>query len=453
MYRAIRIAVLLLCTLFLTGVRADNKRPNIVIFLADDLGYADVGAQGILKDVRTPNIDAIAKAGTRFTNGYVSCPVCSPTRAGLMTGRYQTRFGHEVNCGPDPAPNFGLPVDQVTIAQALKDAGYTTGAFGKWHLGFNANQHPLKRGFDEFYGFLGGAHSYLQAVVGDPYRGAIMRGTEPVKSITYTTDDFAREATDFVEHHANDEKPFFIYLPFNAVHGPPQATAKYLERFKDVKEKKRHVLLAKLSALDDGVGQVMNKLREHKIEDNTLIFFLSDNGGPTGGNGSRNDPFRGVKGQVFEGGVREPFMVQWNGHIPAGKVDDRKVISLDIFPTALAAAGAATPSNVQFDGVNLLPYLTGEKKEDPHDSLYWRFGPKWAVRDGNMKLLHEPAEGTLMFDLAKDPSEKHDLSKERPDEFKQLKAKYDAWNAKNIPQLWHDSREGKKGGKGQEDAD
>jgi arylsulfatase A-like enzyme len=141
MYRAIRIAVLLLCAALLTSVRADNKRPNIVIFLADDLGYADIGAQGILKDVRTPNIDAIAKAGTRFTNGYVSCPVCSPTRAGLMTGRYQTRFGHEVNCGPDPAPNFGLPVDQVTIAQALKDSGYTTGAFGKWHLGFNANQH------------------------------------------------------------------------------------------------------------------------------------------------------------------------------------------------------------------------------------------------------------------------------------------------------------------------
>lgn len=446
MSKLTRIACVLLMLAFVMRAAADTKRPNILVIVADDLGYADIGAQGQEKDVRTPNVDSIAKAGVRFTNGYVTCPVCSPTRAGLMTGRYQTRFGHEVNPGPNTPENFGLPLDQVTMGQAFKSAGYTTGAIGKWHLGFKTEMMPTHRGFDEFYGFLGGAHSYTEVTAGKIAKNSVLRGEKPVESVTYLTDDFGREAGDFVDRHASEDKPFFLYLAFNAVHTPMQATQKYLDRFKDEPDKKRRTLLAKLSALDDAVGLVLGKLREHKIEDNTLIFFISDNGGPTGSNGSRNYPLRGFKGQVFEGGIREPFCVQWNGHIPAGKVDDRTVVSLDIFPTALAAAGAEKPAGDNLDGENLLPFLKEGNTDVVHPSLYWRFGPQWAIRDGNMKLMHNVPNGTMLFDLGKDMSETHDLASSQPDEVKRLKAKYDAWNSKNIAPLWHDSREGKRAG-------
>jgi arylsulfatase A-like enzyme len=426
--------VLLACAI---GARAQTpSRPNILLIVADDLGYADVGAQGILPDVRTPNIDRIAKAGTRFTNAYVSCPVCSPSRAGLLTGRYQTHFGHEFNPGQREVPNFGLPLDQVTLAQALKDAGYTTGALGKWHLGYTPDMHPMKRGFDEFFGFLGGSHSYIDPSPGRLPRNELRRGDTLVKDVTYLTDDLGHEAVKFIDHHAKEEKPFFLYLSFNAVHTPQQATQRYLDRFKDVPDKMRQMLLAKLSAMDDAVGEVLDKLRDNKIEDNTLIIFLSDNGGPTPTNGSRNDPLRGHKGQMLEGGIRVAYMMQWNGHIPAGKVYDKPVISLDIFPTALAAAGANAPANVKLDGVNLLPFLKGESDQSPHDALYWRFGALWAIREGNLKLVNQPDEGTRLYDLESDIRESKDLSGERPEDRKRLQEKYDAWNALNVPARW-----------------
>ena len=245
------------------------RKPNIILIVADDLGYADLGVQGC-RDVPTPNVDAIARGGVRFTNGYVSCPVCSPTRAGLMTGRYQQRFGHEFNPGPaaQASQNFGLPLTETTIAERLKAMGYATGMFGKWHLGYRPELLPTKRGFDEFFGFPGGAHSYVNAT--QRPANPILRGTERVMSMTYTTDEFAREAVAFIEHH--QQEPFFIYLPFNAVHAPLEAIEKYRVRFAAIGDPKRRTYAAMLSALDDGIGSVVGKLRELKLEENTLIF-------------------------------------------------------------------------------------------------------------------------------------------------------------------------------------
>ena len=428
------VSFLVACTLATYAQTA--ARPNIVLIVADDLGYADIGAQGVLSDLKTPNIDAIAKAGTRFTNGYVSCPVCSPSRAGLLTGRYQTRFGHEFNPGQGEVPNFGLPLDQITLPQALKSAGYTTCAIGKWHLGYTPDMHPQRRGFDEFYGFLGGSHSYIEAARNRLPNNEVRRGNTPVQSVTYLTDDFGREAAEFVDRQAKEANPFFLYLAFNAVHTPQQATQKYLDRFKDVPDKMRQIMLAQLSALDDAVGLVLGKLREKKIEDNTLIVFISDNGGPTPTNGSRNDPLRGHKGQMLEGGIRVAYMTQWNHHIPAGKVYDKPVISLDIFPTALAAAGVNAPEKVTLDGMNLLPFINGESEQSPHEVLYWRFGSMWAIRDGNFKLVNQPEDGVRLYDLASDMHESKDLSEAKPEDRKRLQEKYDAWNAQNESPRW-----------------
>ena len=419
---------------------AQEKKPNIVVILADDLGYADIGAQGGSKDVKTPNIDALAAAGTRLTQGYVSCPVCSPTRAGLLTGRYQQRFGHEMNPGPNEAPNFGLPTDQVTLAQALKDAGYATGMVGKWHLGFTPEMHPTQRGFDEFFGFLAGAHGYDALGTG---KNIVQRGTTPLTEAPgYLTDVFGQEAAAFVDKHAAGDKPIFLYLAFNAIHTPMQAPPKYRERFADVTDEKRQTMLAMLSAMDDAVGLVTAKLKEKNALDDTLIVFLSDNGGPTPGNGSRNTPLRGTKGSTYEGGVRVPFVVQWTGgKVPAGKVYDKPAIALDIFATALAAAGAKPPKDVTLDGVDLLPFLTGKNDAAPHETFYWRFGSRWGIRDGNWKLLQTDAEGVQLFDLAQDVSEKNNLATAKADVVKQLQSKYDQWSSQMEKPRWNDTRD------------
>ena len=348
-----------------------KRRPNIIVIVADDLGYADLGCQGC-KDIPTPNIDTLAQNGVRFTSGYVSCPVCSPTRAGLMTGRYQQRFGHEFNPGPvaRASSNFGLPLTEVTLADRLKAAGYATGMVGKWHLGTQPAYQPQQRGFDEFFGFLGGAHSYLNALANGA--NPIRRGTTPVYEKEYLTDAFSREALAFIDRH--QKEAFFLYLPFNAVHAPLEGARKYLDRFANIQNDKRRTFAAMLSAMDDAVGAVLTKLRQAGIEQETLIFFFSDNGGPTRQTTSRNDPLRGFKGQVLEGGIRIPFLIQWKSHLPAGMVYERPVISLDILPTAVAAAGIELPPEAKLDGVSLLPYLNGEKSGQPHEALYWRYG-------------------------------------------------------------------------------
>ncbi len=408
-------------------------RPNVIVIVADDLGWGETGPQGG-KDIPTPALDSMAKSGIRFTNGYVSCPVCSPTRAGFLTGRYQQRFGHEFNPGPEQTASegFGLDLKQATIADRMKALGYATGMFGKWHLGYKPDYHPLKRGFDEFYGFLGGAHPYLPE--GARARGAILRGTEALEPPAYLTDAFGGEAVSFIEKHK--DRPFFLYLPFNAVHAPLQGIDKYLKRFESLSGR-RQTFAAMLSAMDDNIGRVLDKLAELKIEERTLVFYFSDNGGPTPQTTSGNGPLRGFKGQAFEGGIRVPFMVQWKGKLPAGKVYDQPVIALDILPTAVAAAGGAIDPAWKLDGVNLLPFLTGENPGRPHEALFWRMGDKKAARLGDWKLVFDrDLAKPGLFNLAEDIGEKNDLAEKSPEKLKELQAALDAWEAQIEKPRW-----------------
>jgi arylsulfatase A-like enzyme len=427
---ATSIVALTLTSFALSASAAEAKKPNILLIVADDLGYGELGFQGN-KEIPTPHLDSLAQNGVRFTNGYVSGPYCSPTRAALLTGRYQQRFGHEFNPGKaEGTKTIGLSLEERTIADRLKAAGYVTGMFGKWHLGNAPEFHPLKRGFDEYYGFLGGAHTYLGVGAA---QNVIQRGTKPEKEIDFTTAAFARETVRFIEQ--NKEKPWFVYLPFNAVHGPLEAPQSYLEKFAHIADEKRRTYAAMESALDDAVGTVLAKLAELKLEENTLIVFFTDNGGPTRVNTSSNGPLSGFKAQVLEGGVRVPFVVQWKGKLPAGKVYDAPVIQLDVQPTVLAAAGVASDAAAKFDGVNLLPYLTGEKTDAPHSTLFWRFGQQRAVRSGDWKLT-DTGGGAKLFNLTNDIGEQKDLAAEQPEKLKELETAYADWNKGNVPPAW-----------------
>ncbi len=406
---------------------AGARQPNILVIVGDDMGYGDVSVQGC-KDMATPNIDSIARNGVRCSSGYVSGPYCSPTRAGLLTGRYQTRFGHEFNPGAkDKDVGDGLPLEETTIADRFKAAGYATGIVGKWHLGYAPKFHPLKRGFQEHFGFLHGQHPYL------PGKGTeILRGMDSVNEKEYLTDAFGREAIAFVDRHK--DKPFFLYLAFNAVHLPLQATDKYLKRFEAVTGD-RKIYCAMMSAMDDAIGNVLAKLKDAKLEEDTLIFFISDNGGPES-NASNNGPLHGHKQTTWEGGIRVPWMVQWKGKLPAGKVYDRPVIQLDIQPTALAAAGVPA-KEVKFEGVKLLPYLNGADDKPPHEALFWRFGKQTAVRMGDWKLTNaNGSEGGKLFNLKDDIGENIDQTAKHPDKVKELQAAWDEWNKSNIPPKW-----------------
>ena len=424
------------------------KRPNILVIVADDLGYADLGFQGGA-DVPTPHINSIAASGARFTNGYVSGPYCSPTRAGLLTGRYQQRFGHEFNPGGEGSAaagkgEIGLPLSETTIANRLKEAGYTTGLVGKWHLGASPKFHPQQRGFDEFYGFLGGGNTYFNQET-----TTILRGTEKQSEPTYLTDAFGREAVSFIDRH--QKKPFFLYLAFNAVHTPMEADETRLGKFADIQDQQRKTYAAMLSAMDDAVGDVLKKLRESQLEENTLIFFISDNGGPTMRgttiNGSINSPLRGSKRTTLEGGIRVPFAIQWKGHIAPGTVYNRPVIQLDIQPTALAAAGVDIRPEWKFDGVNLLPFIAGQTTGVPHEALYWRLGEQNAVRQGDWKLVQydlnvessSPTRGVTgkkLYHLLKDVNESRDLAAEYPDKVKELETLWQSWNSQLTKPLW-----------------
>ncbi len=415
------------------------QRPNILFIVGDDMGYADVGFHGC-KDIPTPNLDALAASGVRFTNGYVSGPYCSPTRAGLLTGRYQTRFGHEFNPG---GGDTGLPLAERTIADRLKAAGYVTGLVGKWHLGAQPQFHPQKRGFDEFYGFLGGSHDYFKSA-------GILRGTQPVAELDYTTDAFGREAVAFIERHKGET--WFLYLAFNAVHTPMQGTEERLAKFSKEADDKRRTYDAMMLAMDEAIGRVRKKLVETGLEQNTLVCFISDNGGPTMPsttiNASRNNPFRGSKRTTLEGGIHVPFVISWAGHVKPG-VFTQPAIQLDLTATALAAAGVQVDQDARLEGANLLPFLAGEKAGTPHEALYWRFGQQMAIRLGDYKLVrydsnadtltgarNQPVTSARLYNLAADIGETKDLAAEMPGKVKELQSKWDTWNAANVPPLW-----------------
>jgi arylsulfatase A-like enzyme len=426
-----------ICAAVLTALpaAAAPTKPNILLIVGDDMGYADVGFHGC-KDIPTPNLDALAAAGVRCTNGYVSGPYCSPTRAGLLTGRYQQRFGHEFNPG---GGGQGLPVSETTLADRLKAAGYVTGLVGKWHLGFTPEMHPQQRGFDEFFGFLGGAHSYIQAA-------GILRGNQPVKELDYTTDAFGREAMAFIERHK--AQPWFLYLAFNAVHTPLDATDERLAKFPNIADAQRRKYDAMMLAMDEAIGRVRAKLTDSGMDKNTLVCFISDNGGPTMQgvtiNGSSNAPLRGSKRTTLEGGIRVPFVVAWKDKLKP-VIYEQPVIQLDLHTTILSAAGVEVKPEWKLDGVNLLPYLSGEKQGPPHEALYWRFGQQMAIRSGSWKLVRYDTTvdtGTVgtspsrLYNLATDIGEATDLAATQSDKLKELQAMWDAWNVTLVTPLW-----------------
>ncbi len=411
-----------------------SDQPNVVVILADDLGYADVGFQGC-KDIPTPHLDALAKAGVVCTNGYVTCPVCAPTRAGLLTGRYQQHLGFEDNSW---SAKTGLAPEATTVADVLKTAGYSTFAVGKWHLGQLPQFRPLVRGFTDHYGFLGGGRSFLPLkesqgvpfVPKDPDQVDLWRNQSRVGDPKYLTDAFCEEAVAYVRRHK--AHPFFLYLAFNAPHVPLQATAKYLRRFPDLTGARR-TYAAMVSALDDAVARVSDALRTEGLDGNTLIFFLSDNGGHPRANAARNDPLRGEKGTVYEGGIRVPFVVKWTGRLPAGATYAHPVVSLDVMTTALAAAGVQPPKGAPLDGVNLVPHLRGEATTPPHETLYWRFINHSAVRHGRWKLTAPAGGAEGLYDVSADVSESTDISSANPEVVHSLKTLYAKWNSELPP--------------------
>jgi len=478
------------------ALAAPARKPNVIVILADDLGYGDTSAYGS-KLVKTPNIDALAADGVRFTQGYVSHPVCAPSRAALLTGRYQTRFGYEFNpVGRDRTG--GVSLGETFIGQVMQKAGYHTGMIGKWHLGEPGGYHPVARGFDEYFGTTAGANAFItETKPGDEFhtppgaeatygtaeggaglgagseaeqmvrlreRAPITRGREPVEVKDYLTDAFTDEAVRFIG--ANKAKPFFLYLAHTTPHTPLQAPAKYLERYRHIENKGQRVYAAMVSALDDSVGAVRAKLKAEGIEKDTVIVFLSDNGcAGYVGDACTNAPLNGSKGMHMEGGVRVPFVMAWPGHIKPGQVDPRVVSSLDIAPTAAALAGAKLPKGS--DGVDLTPYVTGKRSDTPNPTLYWRSGPNFAIRDGDWKMWMvnraEPSEAAsnsarvtpdgvqatmsprgyfvMLYDLKTDPGEATNLATAKPDVVARLKAKVEAWDKGNVPAQWTSMRQ------------
>jgi arylsulfatase A-like enzyme len=411
------------------------RKPNILVIIADDMGYADAGFQGCT-DIPTPHLDALAREGVRCTNGYVTGPYCSPTRAALLTGRAQTRFGHEFN---PSGPRSGLPLTEKTLADRLKSAGYRTALIGKWHLGAAPEFHPLKRGFDEFYGFLGGAHSYSSP-------DGIFRGTEPVSEISYTTDAFAREAESFIDRHAAN--PWFLCLSFNAVHTPMHATEERLRKFSGISDPQRRTYAAMLSAMDDAIGSVRARLAARELTSNTLIAFFSDNGGPVMRgvtvNGASNAPLRGSKRTTLEGGIRVPFLIAWPSHLKPS-LHAEPVVQTDVHATALAAAGITPAPGWKLEGTNLIPHFTSDQSAPPHAALFWRFGQQMAVRKGPWKLVRydTTADGlppgispSKLYNLADDPGESKDLASSQPEKVSELQALWDAWDKDNAKPLW-----------------
>lgn len=416
---------------------ADASRPNIVVIVTDDQGYADVGFNGGT-EIPTPNMDRIAAGGVRFGRGYVTHSVCAPSRAGLMTGRYQSRFGYDLNPSNDPADaEGGLPTSEATMAEILKQVGYATMAVGKWHLGTHPSLRPLKRGFDEFYGFLTGGHRYFPEELTlndlsdakmhlDWYRTRIRHNGVPVETGDYLTDGLSDQAVDFIRRRRDG--PFFLYLAYNAPHAPLQATQKYLDRFPHIAEGPRRAYAAMVSAVDDGIGRVLDALDAHGLAENTLVVFLSDNGGT--GFASRNTPLRGRKRTLFEGGIRVPFAMRWPAVLPAGLDYNEPVISLDILATVVARTGAPVAPERPLDGVDLVPYLTGAVSGPPHDTLYWRrFGAgQAAVLQGDMKAVWTAEDGAMLFDLGRDVAEADNLAAERGELLAALEARHRAWN-------------------------
>jgi arylsulfatase A-like enzyme len=479
MLRCMRAFVLLasLATGAAAAQEAPGRRPNVIVIIADDLGYGDVGVYGS-RLVKTPNIDALADSGARMERGYVTHPVCAPSRAALMTGRYQQRFGYEFNpVGRDRTS--GVDAAEVMLPLRMKQAGYATGMVGKWHLGQASGYHPLDRGFDSFFGVLGGATSFMLGVGpgDDEYTppgsenttrtpqsnlpplsapadvrlpalrraSPVSRGRTVVDEPSYLTEAFTREALAFISAHK--DRPFFLYLAHTAPHTPLEATRPYLDRYRHIPDRGMRIYAAMVSSLDDSVGEIRKRLAEEGLEKDTLIVFLSDNGCAHYVLGAcTNRPLSGFKGEHLEGGVRVPFIASWPGRIREGQIIQRPVSSLDIAPTALRLAGVTPPSVL--DGEDLMAFLEGGAAAPRN--LFWRAGPSRAVVDDRWKLWiaekagpeGEPAgEHVMLFDLLRDPGERQNLALDRPDIVAELKDRLAAWSGGLGAPQWESNRQ------------
>lgn len=437
------------------GVDAEPvaERPNVVLILADDLGYADLGFNGC-KDIPTPALDKLAASGVKCTAAYASHPYCGPSRAGLMTGRWQQRFGNVINPPFAPADdNVGLAVGEITVADYLKKAGYTTGLIGKWHLGCSVPMHPMSRGFDSFFGFLGGGRDYFPEkyptedfVWNNPrkylaYRLPLHRGRKPISAPKgYLTDILTDEAVSYIGSHARE--PFFLYLAYNAPHTPLQAKAEDIEKFSHIDDPKRRTYAAMVSCMDQGVGRVMDALEKNGLRENTLILFASDNGGKLPW--SNNGPLQQGKGSSYEGGFRVPLVISWPARLDAGREYGKNVSLLDVSATLLALNGLEADPARPLDGVDLMPYLEGAQSGHPHDRIYAKryYGADtgetaWGFRHDNMKLVKTRSGDTsMLFDLSTDLGEKSDLRNACPETAELMEKEYRQWESMHVPPPW-----------------
>ncbi|WP_088323804.1 sulfatase-like hydrolase/transferase [Polaribacter tangerinus] len=406
-----------------------DKLPNVIIILVDDAGYVDFGFMGS-KDLQTPHIDDLAKSGVIFTDAHVSATVCAPSRAGLITGKYQQRFGFEAN----GTGGIGLSDDVTTIADVFQNNGYNTYALGKWHLGEETSDHPNQRGFDEFYGFLAGSRSYFS--LENPSKEKMLQHNgKRVVFDGYMTDVLGDQSVQFVAD--SKEKPFFMYLSYNAVHTPMHAKKEDLEKFKDHPRQK---LAAMTWNLDKNIGKLLTKLDDLGIRENTLIYFLSDNGGAHN-NQSSTGVLKGWKGNKFEGGHRVPFVISWPKMVNGNQKFEGLSSSLDIFTTSLSAAKINKPKALQLDGKNLLPYVKGEKKCNPHETLFWRKLEESAVRKGNFKMIHLQNYGAVMYNLNKDLGEINDISKQNKSQLDSMFLSYHIWQQEMKTPLWVEGKD------------
>ena len=449
--RFLYIAILL--NFFSCGT-SNNKPPNVIVIISDDQGYADVGFHGS-NEIFTPNIDRIAKNGVVFSEGYVSYAVCSPSRAGLITGRYQNRFGYSRNILLAPNDSLmGLPLSEQTLPDVLNNVDYKTKAIGKWHLGAHKSLVPEKRGFDEFFGFLIGGHRYFPEDLTlndltearrqmDGYITKIYDNGKRINTKKYLTEELSDNAVKFIED--NSDNPFFLYLSYNAPHTPLQATTKDLERNKHIDIEKRQTYAAMVSSMDDGIGLILDKLEQKKIFENTIVFFFSDNGGVEWYNFSDNRPLRGIKGDFFEGGIRVPFAMQWPNKIEPGTIYDKPIIALDIFATVSSAAKAEKYIKNEIDGVNLIPYLSGNKPGSPHEYLYWKNPDKDidVIRDDRYKYLRIKND-EYIFDLKNDISEESNIIDLSKPIYDRLKSQFKLWEKDMIDPVFMDLGMGKE---------
>lgn len=407
-----------------------NAAPNVLIILLDDAGYNDFGFMGS-PDILTPNMDKLAASGMTFSDAHLSGTTCSPSRAGIITGRYQQRFGYHNNV---PPKGSGLDPSESTVGDAFQAGGYKTYYIGKWHLGAVEKYFPNNRGFDEFFGLLEGSRSYFPGKIDEFLGGkSIQRNGELVKWEGYITDLFTKAALDYLDD-AQDE-PFFMFLSYTAPHGPMHAKKEHLAKFEG---HVRPELASMYWSADEGIGQVMDRLDELKLRENTLVFLLSDNGGAAA-NQSNNAPLKGYKGSKFEGGHRTPFVMSWPGVIPAGSSFDGLISAMDVYPTSAAAAGVSSTIGKPLDGVNLMPYATGEASGDPHEILFWHRSVEDGVRAGDFKLVGHGAYGWRLYNLEGDIEETKDLSAQYPELVEKLIKQLEAWKQQHTEPQWSES--------------